>query len=750
MEDRSNENFVQHPLIKPGKLEARLYQQFISARAIEENTLVVLPTGLGKTSIAAMVMAYRLQKFPNGKAMILAPTRPLAMQHHRFFSEVLNIEGERIVLITGAVAPEKRVDLWASGRVFSATPQTVENDILTGRLDLSDFVLLVFDEAHRAVGDYPYTLIAKHYMDRAKNPRILGLTASPGSSKEKILEIINNLKIKHVEVRSRTSPDVRKYVAKLRIDWIRVPLPEDYRSILDELRSFYRDLLGKLEERGIMELGKKDYVRLKDLLRLRIETVTRMEDRFASALVAALIKLHYFMDLLETQGPEPARRYLEKVIRRRRRTASDRLLLEDGRVIKAWRWLNSLPKGSVHPKLKELVSIIDKEGIKLGKRGIIFVNYRKTAETVLQYLAEEAGVKASLFIGQARREELKGMSQEEQRRILQDFSSGKYNLLIATSVGEEGLDIPEVDLVVFYDAVPSVIRHIQRRGRTGRVRPGKVVVLISGKREESFYWSTVVKERKIMKALQEVSNIVKERERHPTLEEFSAEEKQEPPGERKLEVVVRVDVRELGGEVVRKLASYPDVKISVSRLEIGDYIVSDEIAIERKTVDDLASSLVDGRIFDQIKRLRATYKKPILLIEGETPYRSKKRGVNPRSLMGLVSSLVASGLPILWANNPEESAELIRLLAIREQSDRRVIPEVKHPPAVDEKAILERILTGIPGVGIVIARNLLSSFGTLKRIFSASEEELQSVEGVGPLIAKRIVEFANKEYGEEK
>jgi len=750
MEYESSENFIQHPLIKPKKLEARLYQQFISARAVEENTLVVLPTGLGKTSIAAMVMAHRLQKFPHGKAMILAPTRPLAIQHHRFFSEVLNIEEDQIVLITGAVPPDKRVDLWTSGRVFSATPQTVENDILTGRLDLSDFVLLVFDEAHRAVGDYSYTLIARHYADKAKNPRILGLTASPGSSKEKILEIINNLHIKHVEVRSRRSPDVRRYVAELKIDWVRAPLPEDYKSILDELRSFYKDLLDKLKERGIIELGRRDYVRLKDLLRLRTETITRMEDRFAAVIVAALIKLHYFMDLLETQGPEPAKRYLEKVVKRRRRAASDRLLLEDRRVLKAWKWLASLPKGSVHPKLKELASIIDKEGIKHGKKAIIFVNYRKTAETVLEYLTEKTGVSASLFIGQSRREELKGMSQEEQKRILQDFSSGKYDLLVATSVGEEGLDIPEVDLVVFYDAVPSVIRHIQRRGRTGRGRPGKVVVLVSGKKEESFYWSTVVKERKIMKALREVSSEVKERERHPTLDKFSAEEQEKPSAERKVpEVIVRVDVRELGGEVVRRLASFNDVKISVSRLEVGDYIVSDEIAIERKTVDDLASSLVDGRIFDQMKKLKATYKRPILLIEGETPYRASKRGVNPRSLMGLVASLVTGGLPVLWAKNPEESAELIRLMAIREQTDKRVIPEIKHPPAIDERAVLERVLTGIPGVGVVIARNLLSAFGTLRRVFSASEEELQSVEGVGPQIAKRIVEFATREYGEE-
>jgi len=159
--------------------------------------------------------------------------------------------------------------------------------------------------------------------------------------------------------------------------------------------------------------------------------------------------------------------------------------------------------------------------------------------------------------------------------------------------------------------------------------------------------------------------------------------------------------------------------------------------------------IVDGRIFDQMKKLRATYKRPILLIEGETPYRAGKRGVNPRSLMGLVASLVTGGLPVLWAKNPGESAELIRLIAIREQIDKRVIPEIKHPPAIDEKEVLERVLTGIPGVGVITARSLLNAFGTLRNVFSASERELQSVEGVGPLIAKRIVEFATKKYGEE-
>ncbi|HDD69356.1 MAG TPA: DEAD/DEAH box helicase, partial [Candidatus Korarchaeota archaeon] len=568
----------------------------------------------------------------------------------------------------------------------------------------------------------------------------------PGSSKEKILEIVNNLHIQHVEARSRRSPDVRRYVAELRVNWIRVTLPEDYQSILDELRSSYQDLLEKLIERGLIEIEDGDYVRLKDLLRLRAETIAFKEDRFASALVAALIKLHYFMNLLETQGPEPAKKYLEKVLRRKGRTISDRLLLEDRRVLKAWNWLLSLPKGTVHPKLEELASIIDIEGITRGKRGIVFVNYRKTAEIVLNYLKEKTGVRASLFIGQARREELKGMSQEEQRKILQDFSSGKYDLLVATSIGEEGLDIPEVDLVVFYDAVPSVIRYIQRRGRTGRGRPGKVVVLVSGKREEFFYRTTVMKERKMMKALHEVSSLVEMRRKHITLEEFSMNSQQSSNEKRAPEVIIRVDARELGGEVVRKLASFNDVKISVSKLEVGDYVVSDEVVIERRTIDDLVSSLANREIFEQVDKLKATYKRPILLIECETLYEASKSGVRSRSLMELITSLTIGGLPILWSRNPEESAELIRLLAIKEQ--RKKVLEI-HPLVVDDDTVLERVLTEIPGVNVFVARNLLRAFGSLKNVFSASEKELQSVEGVDPITARRIVKFSNKRYGEE-
>ncbi len=737
--------FVEHPLIRPERLESRLYQEYISAIAVKENTLVVLPTGLGKTAIAAMVMAHRLHGFPNGKAMILAPTRPLAVQHHRFFSEILNLKDDLVLLVTGDVLPIKRKELWRKGRVFSATPQTVENDILTGRLDLSDFVLLVFDEAHRAVGEYPYTLIAKKYVEIARNPRILGLTASPGSNKEKIMQVIENLKISRVEARSRRSPDVREYVADLRVEWVRAELPENYRSVLEELKALYKELLDKLREMGMVE-SKKEYVRLKDLLKLRAEAAAK--DRRASILVAALIKLHYFTDLLETQGPEPAKRYLEKVIKRRRTTASDRLLLEDFRVMKAWNWINSLPKEEVHPKLRKLASLLRREGIGSGKRGIVFVNYRRTAENVLSYLKERIGISSSLFIGQASREGLKGMSQEEQKRIIREFSSGKYDLLIATSVGEEGLDIPEVDLVVFYDAVPSVIRQIQRKGRTGRVRPGKVIVLMSGRREESFYWSTVVKERKVMKTIREISSILRERRRRPSLEE-QLEMGEE--GEKKVpEVTIKVDVRELGGEVVRRLASFNDVRISVSRLEMGDYVVSDEVAIERKTVDDLASSLVEGRIFEQIRKLKSVYKRPMLLIEGKSPYKPERRGVSPRSLMGLALSLVVGGIPIIWAKDPEESAELIRLLAIREQVERRSIPEVKHPPAMEDREVLERILTCIPGIGLLTAKRILKHFGKLKKVFTASEEELKVVEGVGPLLAARIVEFANKEYEEDE
>lgn len=160
--------YIEHPLIKPGTVEARTYQQLLAADVLRKgNSMIVAPTALGKTIVAVLVAAERLQKYRGSRVLILSPSKPLAIQHEESFRDFLLAP---CTSLTGSINPEERVKRWNESRVISATPQTIESDILAGRYDLSDVSLIVFDECHRAVGSYSYVFLASTYMQTAKNP----------------------------------------------------------------------------------------------------------------------------------------------------------------------------------------------------------------------------------------------------------------------------------------------------------------------------------------------------------------------------------------------------------------------------------------------------------------------------------------------------------------------------------------------------------------------------------------------------
>ena len=184
--------YVSHPLIKPGTVELRSYQQNIARSCLKGNTLVILPTGLGKTVIALLVVADRLLSLPNSRNLIVAPTRPLVLQHFEYFRSVLKLEEDDLALWTGEVPPEKRG--LGSARIVFATPQVLQNDIVSGKLSLKEFGLLVVDEAHRTVGNYAYVFLVERYASQAENPLVLGLTASTGSEESKIQEVAKNIR----------------------------------------------------------------------------------------------------------------------------------------------------------------------------------------------------------------------------------------------------------------------------------------------------------------------------------------------------------------------------------------------------------------------------------------------------------------------------------------------------------------------------------------------------------------------------
>jgi len=486
-----------------GGLERREYQTQIAGRASKGNTLVVLPTGLGKTVIAILVAEERHAKL-NGKIFVLAPTRPLVIQHYDAFKS--RFTGSTCSHLTGQIRPQDRVELWDASEFVFATPQVIANDIRAGRYSLSNVCLMVFDEAHRCVKDYDYTEVANNYHEIASNELILGLTASPGGRMQRVDEICRNLFIKQIEARTEYDDDVRRYVQTTSVEWKRVPLPPSYRAVSVLLREVYDEKLEKLKSMKL--IPDLVIVPKKLLLELREQLGARLRRNRSGYIFAALslqsqaISLLHAIELLETQGVANVKAYLERMSRNPRRTT--KTLLKDVRIQHAIELISGM--NEVHPKL-EIVSDLVSEQLKQNPsaRVIIFTQYRDTVDQIVSSLGHEA-MRPVRFVGQATRDETsKGLTQVEQVQILDDFKSNKYNLLVTTSIGEEGLHIPDVDHVIFYETVPSEIRTIQRRGRTGRTRVGRVTVLMAEDTvDEAYYYSSLRKEQRMHSILEKV------------------------------------------------------------------------------------------------------------------------------------------------------------------------------------------------------------------------------------------------------
>ncbi|HIP74984.1 MAG TPA: DEAD/DEAH box helicase [Thermococcus paralvinellae] len=758
--------YLRRDLIQP-----RIYQEVIYAKCKEKNSLIVLPTGLGKTLIAMMIADYRLSKY-GGKVLMLAPTKPLTLQHRESFVRLFNLPPERINVLTGELSPEQRAKIWERSVIITATPQTIENDILTGRISLEDVVLLVFDEAHRAVGNYAYVYIAKKYMQQAKHPLILGLTASPGNDEEKIRQVLKNLYIEHVEVRTESSPDVRPYVQGIKFEWIKVELPGIYKEVRKLLREMLKDALKPLAEAGLVDsyspdIPKKDVLKAGQIINAEVAK-GNYEVGKLMLYQAKAMKLHHAIELLETQGLTALRAYLKRLYEERQ-TKSNRELLSDPRMKRAISLLiQARDLGLDHPKMDRLKELI-KEQLekKPDSKIIVFTNYRDTAKKIVKELVD-MGVKVSRFVGQASRENDKGMSQKKQKEILDLFSQGVFNVLVATSVGEEGLDVPEVDLVVFYEPVPSAIRSIQRRGRTGRHKPGRVVILMAkGTRDEAYYWSSKHKEKQMIAILKKVSEMVK-KEKQASLFGFVKSKKEEREIIAEVEekqnyeklpvkpifvkrpkgIVIYVDSRELKSQVPKYLKEL-GVNVEVKTLDVGDYIVSEDVAVERKSANDFIQSIIDGRLFDQVKRLTEAYIKPVIIIEGQL---YGIRNVHPNAIRGALAAVTIDwGVPILFSSDAKETAQFIYLMAKREQEDRRKEVAVRSEKKALTLADRQRLIVeGLPYVSATLAKRLLRHFGSVERVFTAKESELMEVEGIGEKIAREIRRVITAPYVENE
>ncbi len=489
-------DYVNHKLIKPKSLQSRSYQQTILATATKKNTLCILPTGLGKTNIAIMLAAHVLEKNQDSRVLFLAPTRPLVQQHYKSFGRFMNIPAGEMQIIMGTMKPHEREKLYDKTIVF-ATPQSVLNDIEAGRLLLDGFGLLIIDEIHHAVGRYAYPQIAKTFNEQSGG-RVLGLTASPGEDREKIMDICRNCGIEEVEIRTEKGEDVMPYLKEKEIAWVGVELPESFKKIAGILEKAYQKKLERLRRMGYIRSPR---ISKKMLLKLQAELSSSIKNGSNKAfggisVTAQAIKVEHALVLIETQGIGVLEKYWKKM---RSGTKADRRLASEMEVSNAmWLTHELFEAGSKHPKIGKLCSLISEQLAKNSdSKIIVFANYRDSVNEIVSALSCVDNAKPVEFVGQR-----EGMTQKEQTKRLDDFRSGKYNIIVCTSVGEEGIDIPAMDMAFFYEPVPSAIRSIQRRGRVGRAKIGRIIMLITkNTRDEAYYWAAKNKEKRMHKTI---------------------------------------------------------------------------------------------------------------------------------------------------------------------------------------------------------------------------------------------------------
>ncbi len=755
--------YISHPLLRESTIEEREYQVNIAKSALRGNTLVVLPTGLGKTVIAILVMVEVLHR-KGGKVLFLAPTKPLVEQHARSIKKLTKLD--RVITLTGEVSKSKRGEMYGDAKIVVATPQVIQNDVLSSLLDLKEFSLVIFDEAHRAVGNYAYVHIAREYRKSRDDHLILGITASPGGDEEKIMEIIENLGIENVEIRTEEDPDVRKYVKGFKIRWVELPMPEEIKELHASLKSLYESIVNELRKFGLFvtlrRVTRSDILRAQKIVQDEIAQ-GKSEYYQAAMLLTQAIKVDYALEYLETQGFEACYTYLQKIIEEgnaRGGSKAARNLVRDERFIEAVRIARRIAERIdevENPKLNALRVIIRKElAANPDMRIIVFTHFRETSALVTESLQDLPGVSVARFVGQASRGEDKGLKQREQVEIVEKFKKGEYNVLVATSVAEEGLDIPATDMVIFYEPVPSEIRSIQRRGRTGRARIGKVVILtVKGTRDIAYLFSSRSKERKMKNELRWLKLLLHEKlkgkpQRRIMESPPDVLERKEERRKGQLTLVdfqdekmkIYVDHREFRSEVVRYLSE--TFTVVPQALAVGDYLISSRMAVERKTTTDFLESIKDGRLFSQMLELKRNYEAPVLIIEGESLF---QRGFHENAIYGALASIIGDyRIPVIFTRNARETAKFIEFLVRREYSPKDAVPLRKEKGAMTDEERQRYIVESLPKISAKLSRRLLEHFGSVRNVMNAEIGELIQVKGIGRKTAEEIYEIVNKRY----
>ena len=491
---------VVHPILRKEGIEARAYQLEGVAEALEGSTLLVYPTAAGKTAVSAMVIAEVISN--GGSAVMLAPTVGLVEQHKTTLSKWL-VGDVVISTLTGSTPAPKRGVTWDKSDLIVATPQVFYNDVRGGRLDPSSVSILVIDEAHHSVGSHAMGKSCDVFIGGGGG-KILAMTASPGYSRRQVEDLCQRLGIERIHLRSSTDTRLKRYLSDLDSIEIRVEVPEELRELARPLIVWQEGLIDVERRLGrYVHEGGITYPGLASAMDRAKGAITRGDKTaFASiSRIALALTLNHLINHILSQGVGAAREFLRRKSNEgTENKKSTRDFLKDQRVTELRRSLDSLEE--IHTKVGTVRRLVS-ERLRRSPESkiIIFATYRDTVSSVHRALEGIEGARALRFVGQSKRVD-GGLTSSEQINTIREFKDGGGNILIATSVGEEGLDIPSADLVIFYEPVGSETRTIQRRGRTGRRRQGDVVMLIAeGTRDEGAATASIRREAAMMKSI---------------------------------------------------------------------------------------------------------------------------------------------------------------------------------------------------------------------------------------------------------
>ncbi|MDH5400877.1 MAG: helicase-related protein [Candidatus Heimdallarchaeota archaeon] len=748
---------MEHPLIQKDKIQSRIYQQIITTEAIKNNLLVVLPTGLGKTIIMVMVTAHILKKNPNSKIIITAPTKPLVNQHLETFRSLLNLDHLKINMLSGTIQPVSRIEIWSYSNVIICTPQVLRNDLLKDNVNLESVKLIIFDEVHRAVGDDPYVFSANFIIQNNYREKILGFTASPGN-KDKIHEIMKNLYLNKIQYMDETHPQVKPYIHIVEEEWIKVQLPPEFIKIKNLLEDFIKNHLKSLKEKKIIDSYQITQNSKKEILSLPSK-LNKMREELDDSIFfesmssyGQLIYSYQALELLETQGLEPLEAYLnqkQEELETKRKKSLDKFLGDHliKKVIQAIS--QELSNRIQHPKIDKLKQIIISKDLKSDTRILIFANYKTTINYLYKEISTLSMVRAEKFIGQNKGKYGISLSQKQQLEILEKFKSGELNVLISSSVGEEGLDVSQCDLVIFYDIVPSITRAIQRKGRTGRSKKGKIIGLITkDTRDESYYYMLKNTKARLNDEMRNLNNINQQN----NLNNFFGVEKHEKEEsylnpiekmEKKDQFEVYIDHREKNLEIHNELLKY-DLNLIILELPVGDYVLSDLVAIERKSISDFCQSIINNTLFDQLIRLKNYYEKPLLILEGENKYDCS---LSKNAIQGALCAIgVNLQIPIIQTKNGKESAEIIMTIIKKEQMEktRPRIHGSKLGDSLSNKQLF--LLSSLSEIDRTLAERILEKFEKPIEFLNADVSDMIRVTGIGKTKANKILEILHSTY----